>query len=153
MTFSRKVLIYVLLIVFTLSLIAGCTPADTESASDGKIFTWVKDESKLVDVKIVDNEVQLYYSLCFDNQLEYDITISQVGGNFSRFDCWGWLKYQKDFIGETIDGSNSATIPAETKTNVTFIFTGEYLGGKINDDLRFSSLLFLSRIHNKIGDW
>ena len=145
MTFSRKVLICFLLIVFTLSLIAGCTPADTESASDGETFTWVKDESKLVDVKIVDNEVQLYYSLCFDNRYDNSFWVSSVTGGFTRFDCWRWIKYKKAFVAETEDGNNGTLIPPNTKTSVIFVFRGEYLGGKIKKNIRIDTLVFALR--------
>ena len=142
-------MVSVLLICFILITLAltsvACTSKYTESASLNESFFWKKSESKLVDVKIVDNKVQLYYSICFDNQYDHSIWVSSVTGGFSRFDCWRWMKYEKAFVAETEDGQNGVLLPPKTKMSVIFVFEGEYLGGKINEDMRLDSLVFLER--------
>ena len=138
----RKFLVFIL-INFTLIFI-GCTPNNTVSAPSEEGFFWDQDESELVDVKIVDDEVYLYYSLCFDNRNDdCSVQVSSVTGSFSKFDCKGWLKHQKAFVAETEDGQNGLLIPPKTKTSVVFVFQGEYLGGEIKEDMRLDTLVFL----------
>ena len=132
-----------LVITFVLMFI-GCTHKDAESTSSNEGFFWDQDESELVDVKIVDDEVYLYYSLCFDNRNDdCSVQVSSVTGSFSKFDCKGWLKHQKAFVAETEDGQNGLLIPPKTKTSVVFVFQGEYLGGEIKEDMRLDTLVFL----------
>lgn len=141
--FSRKSAFYTLFVTFLLCFITGCADEDTASTPDTEYFAWIQEESMLVDVKIEDNNVQLFYSICFDNRYDHGVTVSSVVAKFSQYDLLGWLHYQDAFVAETTDGCNSVIIPPETKMSVTFIFQGEYLGGEIDEDLRFASLVYM----------
>ena len=142
MSFLRRLLICFIMITLAFTSVA-CTSKDTESTMPDEYFAWLRKESGLVEAKIVGDKVQLYYSVCFDNQYDIGILVSSVVGGFSRLDCWGWMKYEKAFVAETEDGQNEVLIPPKTKMSVIFVFEGEYLGGKVNEDITLDSLVFL----------
>ena len=151
--FLIKSVCFLLIAAFLFCIITGCGVKDTTSDSDRKYFKWVKEESVLVDVKVVDNTVQLYYSLCFDNRYDHEVDVWAISVDFSRYSLLGWLKYQDAFVGDPIDGSTKVTIPPSTKTSVVFVFQGEHLGGKVNEKLQIRSLLHLVDYHpKKTGD-
>ena len=145
--YLTKSVCFLLIAAFLLCPIMGCGAEDATSNPDRKYFTWVKEESTLVDISVADNTVHLYYSICFDNQYDHEVDVWAVTVGFSRFALLGWLKYQDAFVGNPIDGSTKVTIPPNTKTSVVFVFQGEYLGGKINEKLRIRGLVHLVDYH------
>ena len=147
--FLMKSLCIVLIVAFLLCAITGCSAEDTTYKTDRKYFTWVKEESTLVNIRVVDNTVYLYYSIYFDNQYDHEVDVWAITVRFSRYSLRGWLKYQKVFVGDPVDGSTKVTIPPSTKTSVVFVFQGEYLGGKINEKLRIRGLAHLVDYHPK----
>ena len=145
--FLKKSACFLLIAAFLLCSITGCGAEDTTPNPDRKYFKWVEEESILVDAKAVDNTVQLYYSLCFDNRYDHEVDVWAVTVNFSRFALRGWLQYQDAFVGDPIDGSTKVTIPPNTKMSVVFVFQGEYIGGKVNEKLRIRRLVHLVDYH------
>lgn len=114
------------------------------NANEEVTFRWLPEESYFVNYEITKkNTVKVWYSICFVNNDDEDLTIS-LYAKFKKKDVKGWLEY--DFL-EGVD-DNGKTLRAEIKsgekTNIIFVFEGAYLGGLVSENITFPEELIVS---------
>ncbi|MBQ2676082.1 MAG: hypothetical protein IJF54_01605 [Clostridia bacterium] len=98
---------------------------------------WIEKKSKFVGYEITDkNTVQLRYSLCFENNEDWDLSVSYISAEFDEEKLNGWMDYREAFVGY-IEGAEDKNIIVKSgeKKMVDVIFEGTYLGGKVNADM------------------
>lgn len=107
---------------------------------------WLEEESCYLGSEIDGRYVKLRYSLVFENHAEVDYRCSQMNAKFSFWELLGWIKYEQFYDGEIVDGADAFVVPSGEKVKVTFVFTGEYTGGDIKDNISAPvEILFLLR--------
>lgn len=132
-----KKLICILLVCASLLLcLSGCRTANSQdSTEDLPNFRWIREESGLVDYTISDNIIQVRYALCFENNSESDTSLSHLFASFKKSHLRGWMKYEIAYHGYLENGDDTLIVKSGEKTTVIYVFTGEYLGGDVNEKL------------------
>ena len=121
-------------------MLSSCGNLESEDLA----FECVIDESYFIDYEITtENKIKIRYSICFINHTEDDLVVQSLSFTFKKKDISGWLKYEDSFDCLEEHGNILGTrINAFEKVNVTFVFEGEYLGGKVNETLSFKQCVF-----------
>lgn len=134
---GRKILLG-LIIVLTcyLMICVGVSlfssPDDVESGG----LTWDTNECKMLDYHISGDRIQIRYSVrMVNNNKDEDLEVSYFGLYFDRKDVSGWLKYERSYDCFLESGQTSVVIPSGEYVDVILLFEGEYLHGKVNENL------------------
>lgn len=122
-----------LLLFWGLTLYSIFAPVEYEG--ERGTLRWVREESCFVDYSILEDIIQLRYSMCFENESGHDLVIYGMGVRFDKSTLAGIME-NDGFVN--CKGENShyiLLIPDGDKINVIVSLEGEYLGGEINEDL------------------
>lgn len=132
-----------IIIASILAILYCCTDGRHTSNEKGNTLYWIPEESYFESYEIVNNTISFHYSICFVNNTPYDTTIS-LRAKFKQQDIKGWLKQEDYYPGCDKNGERLyQTIKAGEKVNISYQFTGEYLGGTVNENLSFPQKLII----------
>ncbi|MBR6408300.1 MAG: hypothetical protein IKS19_06970 [Clostridia bacterium] len=97
------------------------------------------DECHMVDYEIKDDKITFEYSFCFyydDTDLSESLETIMV--TFNKREAKGWLR--QSFLGLEGKDKNGKTgeiiVHPNEKNYFTLFFTGDYLGGEVNTDIK-----------------
>lgn len=132
----KKSICILLLCILALLCSSGCSAPDNQDSTDAsKVFCWIREESGLVYYTISDDIIQVRYALCFENNSESDTSLSHLFASFKKSHLRGWMKYEIAYHGYLENGDDTLIVKSGEKTTVIYVFTGEYLGGDVNEKL------------------
>ena len=137
---ERKLVRY-MYICLVMLLFTGCSSKHEQVGKNG--FAWNREESYFIDYSLSENIIKFRYALCFENNTEDDITLSYLNAAFPKSELRGWLRYQKYYPGTLENGDFEITIQAGEKVSIIYVFSGEYLGGSVPDDLSLPDITML----------
>ena len=142
-------------VLILLLLLTSCSmmymQGDNPSSEEGSGgLALIDEECRMLDYTIEGDIVRFRYAFCFTNHSDREIKVGDLNTDFEQEDMVGWLKPiifrvgnhdMQRFFGEYENGEEYQVIlPGETK-DIVMIYTGVYLGGEVNMNLRRSGLL------------
>ena len=142
-------------VLILLLLLTSCGMMDmlgdhssSEEGSGG--LALIEEECRMLNYTIDGDIVRFRYAFRFTNHSDTETKVGDLNTDFEQEDMVGWLKPRilrvgnhdmQRFFGEYENGEEYQVIlPGETK-DIVMIYTGVYLGGEVNMNLRRSGLL------------
>lgn len=138
-----KFLILVAVVLFFLIFWQMNSKSQTDTGSTGTL-RWVREKSLCTDISIQNDRVVLTYSLHFENTSDDDYWVCYPQASFRRIELLGWMEYGV-FPGYGKAGENTFLIPANDSVDVIVVFEGNYLGGKVNENISPPSIVFIQK--------
>ena len=127
-----KISLIVLASVFIIYLIwCFLSLIESEDCTDGGII-YIEEQSSFIGWQLTDSgEIELYYSLCYQNTGDQDAEMT-TSLHFPKRKIKKWIKYKRFFDG-TVNGNRSFIIPAFETVTVIYVIQAEYTGASLPD--------------------